>query len=515
MKCFIPAWYSGNRWWVNHIAPTYIQASTAEFDDLISLMGIHAKNKHPFEIVLLNYSPDLRMFLHRHGLIESQYWSVFDHIQGFTHRMPCALDYRTFDWPEETEFMYATTYIRAITSPHHYTNLYYNQEGYLMWMIAFEDDVPEKRYVFDDRGFLSSMVTYDTDGEEVYQYYMTFDGDWVMKEDLKSKKVTIHPKYQHRFQHIIYTSMPDIIDEWLMHYFEDRADINESVLVASDYRHNAMISRHVQADKLCFSIFEERPYAIDSGSWETIESGHYWLVDTLEKAHELEAYRQAHGLDNQLMRITPFDVQMTQNMSSQLHEIKIGLWVDGMTRETFDEIMGQLEQEMLNNAHLRLVLMNRDKRLCPDWVKPVMGHYNPLFAGKHNKPFAFITDEEKQATDFITLETLLFEYQLIELISTLRLVIDLNVEPNLFLQICAIGAAVPQINCRQTDYVQHGMNGYVIENIQTLYVGVDYFLNHLKNWNRSFAYSMKLAKHYASEQILKQLDAWLAGETHG
>ena len=44
---------------------------------------------------------------------------------------------------------------------------------------------------------------------------------------------------------------------------------------------------------------------------------------------------------------------------------------------------------------------------------------------------------------------------------------------------------------------------------------LDYFLDHLKHWNYSFAYSIKLVDEYASEQIIDQLDRLIEGEMHG
>ncbi|MGC9652530.1 accessory Sec system glycosyltransferase Asp1 [Staphylococcus warneri] len=39
---------------------------------------MHKKNGYEYKLIVLNYSPNLRLFLHRHDLFESDYWSVFD-----------------------------------------------------------------------------------------------------------------------------------------------------------------------------------------------------------------------------------------------------------------------------------------------------------------------------------------------------------------------------------------------------------------------------------------------------
>lgn len=65
MKHFIPAWYTTDDWWRSQALPFHRTLKVNEFDELISLMNIHLKNKAPFEMMVLNYSPNLRLFLHR------------------------------------------------------------------------------------------------------------------------------------------------------------------------------------------------------------------------------------------------------------------------------------------------------------------------------------------------------------------------------------------------------------------------------------------------------------------
>ena len=152
MKHFIPAWYSQKRWWADKAEPFYNKRLVTEFDDLISLMNMHQKHQIDFDILVLNYFPDLRTFLHRHQLFEANYWSLFDEIQGFSHRTPQAIDYRQLQWPAETEFVFTPFLMRGVTSPSTYTNIYFNQEGYIVWLEDFEGLKKQRRYIFENRG---------------------------------------------------------------------------------------------------------------------------------------------------------------------------------------------------------------------------------------------------------------------------------------------------------------------------------------------------------------------------
>ena len=128
MKRFIPAWYSRNRWWESTSRPFYLKQYT-DFDDMISLMTMHSSNNVDYQLIVLNFSPYLRTFLHRYDLYESHYWSVFDEIQGVGHQTPQAIDYRDLSWPEGTEFIFTPFQIQAITGDNTFSKIHFSQEG--------------------------------------------------------------------------------------------------------------------------------------------------------------------------------------------------------------------------------------------------------------------------------------------------------------------------------------------------------------------------------------------------
>ncbi len=70
MKYFIPAWYDDQRWWQDTTVPYYQLQNKTEFDDMISLMGMHLENDLDYQLIVLNHAPNLRTFLHRYDLYE-------------------------------------------------------------------------------------------------------------------------------------------------------------------------------------------------------------------------------------------------------------------------------------------------------------------------------------------------------------------------------------------------------------------------------------------------------------
>ena len=117
--------------------------------------------------------------------------------------------------------------------------------------------------------------------------------------------------------------------------------------------------------------------------------------------------------------------------------------------------------------------------------------------------------------EIIKIESVLFEEDLIRTMSQLRVVIDLGDEPDLYLQISAISAGVPQINMIETDYVTPNVNGLIIPSSSNMIQALDYFLLSLKNWNYSYASSLKLVDEFSSTKIIREVNRLIKGELYG
>ncbi len=82
--------------------------------------------------------------------------------------------------------MYTPYLLKCVTSEQNYTNIYFSQEGYSISFEEFERDQLQRRYIFDDRGYLSAIRYFDDDhGEASYQEYLTINGDCVLSKTLK------------------------------------------------------------------------------------------------------------------------------------------------------------------------------------------------------------------------------------------------------------------------------------------------------------------------------------------
>ena len=59
----------------------------------------------------------------------------------------------------------------------------------------FQHNIIQRRYVIDDRGFISAVRTYTETGQSKMKHYFSIKGEEIFKEDLRNKTVTIKEQF--------------------------------------------------------------------------------------------------------------------------------------------------------------------------------------------------------------------------------------------------------------------------------------------------------------------------------
>lgn len=515
MRYFIPAWYSEQKLWKDNTLPFYYKPNKTGFDDMISLISMHKKNGRKYKLLVLNYSPNLRLFLHRHDLFESDYWSVFDVLQNAPNTLPKAIDYLELNWSKDTEFVYSPFMIEAVISENMYSQIKFNQEGYILHIHEFENGVQQKKMIFDDRGFISSIIKYEND-IEIEQTYLNVLGEKVLTENLITGEVLTNTPVKDLLDHNKYKNMLEIIEELVEKFYTYQITLSDDFIVASDQRHNNLITRYFKENQLCFSVFSNRNKNITPNLIQSMQPVKSCLVDTKKNERECNVIINNNLIDMKVFRITPFDTEKIENISSQLYDINIGFWIDNLSRETVEIIINQLYNYIKNKENFKVTILMKDiASKTPKWLLDIVKEKNKLYNEKQkklNEEIADVLEEEMEFIEMIKIESVLFEDDLIRAISTLRVVIDLGEEPDLYLQISAISAGVPQINIIETEYVTPDINGVIIPNSTDMIQALDYFLLSLKNWNYSYSSSIKLVDEFSSTKIIKIVDDLIKGE---
>ena len=67
-----------------------------------------------------------------------------------------------------------------------------------------------------------------------------------------------------------------------------------------------------------------------------------------------------------------------------------------------------------------------------------------------------------------------------KLMATARMMIDVGTVPQAYAQMAAISVGIPQVNRQSSEFVHHGKNGYLIDDLGQLPRAISYFTDDLK-----------------------------------
>lgn len=526
MLHFIPAWYQQNTWCENEQS-WYVRRMHTEFDDTVKQIQLFHRSKiYPCQLLLLGYSPNLRHFLHRQGVYHAPYWSCFDAIQGIKRKKMQILSYHNLKWPPHTEFLYTPFAVVAQIEGVQYAQVEFGEDGNPIRVDLFEQDRVCRRNHYDDRGFLSSTVVYE-DGRPVYQDYLMENGIWKLRSYLTDGHVEVNPEYREytivytdcertvRFLKQQYDSLDQVICEVLATYLEltDRWDI---FCVAMHEQH-AELLRELLPGKLhgqqtILSFFESR-YRVDRHPEvrEILKRVGYVVTDSMENTVRIEA--MAGSQDLPVMNIPPYDTRTDFGISQQLNIQKILIPVDGIEETAFREMIAALGRYLPSNEKARVYLFtrqadyDRENRLL-EWTRKCLRELKfpeEWAAGEEN---GFIAENELEEQ---TGQPVLFhvvqcvdELAVSRCVREQRIMVDMRKQPELYMQITALSAGIPQIVSRKTQFVRQGKNGCILKDIKKLPAVLHYYLGSLTNWNDAMVCSYRLVKQYTVEVLLEK-----------
>lgn len=518
MKYFVPAWSGNEKWWFHLPRPFYSKSKTIVFDDIMSLMSMHHQNKIDFKLLHLSYHPTIRSILHRHDLYELRMWSLFDEIQGFDQVCPRSFQLEDLEWPDDTEFIYSPYIIQAMT-PHYTSKIYFNQVGYLIRMEDFENGQCVRAYIFDDRGYLSALRYYEN-GQASTQDYFTVTGQVVLRENLSSSQVTVMPAFEHLFNKTVYASMEELIKERFHQFCHRDMRQEDHVIVGSNAAYNEIFEGIQAYANVSYSIFSKRNVTLDEALMDSMAHSSKWLVDTNEMASRVKAWLKHQDDPPEMLRLTPFNTQKIVNISSQLNETYIGLWIDNLPCEVLTKVLQQMLVYIQPHASYRLVLITKKNQSgIASWLKQWVSENNESYRASvinedEAKAELIYAKEPLQFEDVIQIQSVPFEDDLIKVLARLRVVMDLGDEPDLYLQIASISVRIPQIHAHPSAYISHQKNGYILSD-GNMYEALDYFLTTLKHWNTAYTFNTKMIDDLSSYHIVQELNEFLEGDTDG
>lgn len=492
----VPAWYNTTRPWFDVTEVFYQQSKRRSFDDSVYHIRLLQKGQESCCLVVLNYMPHLRHFLHEQRLSSVPVWSVFDVIQDVDSEqtaMPFDLD--MFVWPEHAEFVYTPFLVIVYVLGEVYARVEFTQYGTIGYVDFVKNNGVTHRYVMDDRAFVSSVVVYDDNHTPVYQEYWNRHGQWQLREYLQGEQsVLVNPECYHKFKQVKYASIQDVIEERTAMYFADGTP-QDTVIIASHAQHNAFLLNSCHNMKTVLSYFSDRYDMTQVAQLEKdVQKAHAIVTDTQDKEDLLRPL----VYEAKVATIPPYDTRLRLGRSQRYKEQTVFILIEDIVGK--QSVLDTLCQWVYASKWRRLVVATYQHELY-DTLEHTMDQLRVLY-GHGNKVYDETNIEDVVPYQVIDIYT---DQDILPYLERARVVIDLETVPNLFLHIASLSAGVPQINTVQTSYVTHQKNGYVLNDYTELEEALLYFLDSLENWNHALVHTVSLLKDYTSGELM---DKW-------
>ncbi len=512
MLYFIPAWYSGNSFKENS-QQWHQRRLVSEVDDTVKQLQLFDRKKICDTCtLLLNHAPNYRHFLHRQGLLHNNYFSVFDSIQNVKVKKPAIFSYRDLKWPSDIEFVYSPFCVIAYLDGKKYAQIEFGEDGNMIQIDMYQDDVIKRRNIYDDRGFLSLTIVYEK-GNWVYEQYLNPNGTWVVCKcndnrvlvNKKENKYLINDEY-HPFLKSEYDGVEELIKEVLISYlkYTNKDDI---FVLAMHKLHSSLLSEALNNRKTILSFFNNRCRLDDKYSITLCDEADAIVLDSKDTYYKVGLDR--FNYDNKVTNITPFDCRVDFGISRQLKQKNILLSVDLLSDEEYEKVIIILMNYMLKNNDVRTILFTRngaynieDKLL--NKTKDILdknGFDSDYASKKSNVKFENNLNDSLPILFYV--RQCIDELSLSKCLKEQRLVIDLGKQTDLFLQIGSISMGIPMIIGKSSEYVENGKNGFVLNDLDKLDKVLSYYLDTLNNWNNAMIASYEIGKKFSSDNLVK------------
>lgn len=505
---FFPAWYNPDRPWYSTESALLGDSAGSQPDDTVTQLRIFHQGSEDAGLVVLNYAPSLRRFLHSQDILEVPYWSFFDEVQGLDDDYTRPVDFLSLEWPEDVSFYYNPFIVTVMRESEVYARVYVAPEGTLQSIRYYGDGMPTLERIFDDRGFVSSVLMDDEEGRPVTQYYLSRTGDVIVSEDVLSGRIDIVQNPEDRFQSPSYESWDALITEFLSAHLRERRGEGDTVVLALSEQHNALVASTLGDEILVLSRSPGR--SADASSALFHRAGAVFsdvgLSDS-EPADQAEAWANLPELS-----IYPLERRSTFGASANESKVYISLFVDNITTKELDNAIAMMASQLVNDENTRLLVCtfrSQDLDYLQEIRRVIRGYQHldlAFLAGDDIAGLSVdvgVADGPEEKIQLIFLDQ---EAELTRTMAKSRVLVDLGATVSYRLATEAVNAGVPQINRYVQELVTHPINGYVIGDDSELATALGHFLSGLVHWNQSLVQCRVLLDLFSPAEVLGRWD---------
>ena len=507
MYIFVPSWYGDDAGWIRHTNIWHRAGRRMEFDDTVNQIKVFQMSGEEVGIILLGCVPDLRHFLHREKIGGVGVWSAFDEIQNIKGNAPQQVFLNDFAWARELEWVYTPFVMVGYRDGKLCARADFAEDGWLAETTLYEDGIPVRKMHLDDRGFISYSEFYDR-GEPQLRMYYDREGVWQVLEDLNRGFVTVNAETGDRFDRTAYSGMEQLIEEMLgKHLAKSPMD---TLIIAMDGKHNAMVERTAGGRELAYSLFSRRNKKPNREACLRCLRGKRILVtDTQYMAEGLRKRFPEYGTG--ILDITPYDARVSFGDSTKIKELKVLFYMDETGIQYYVDALRGVLTYMKENKNVCLTIGTGGRmaeRISGDMIKDMldmlMERMGVHFVFEENTPDIAENETGEKEQPRITVRRCVTETDIIEVLSDHRVIMDVSRTPDLYLQIAGISAGLPMILGAESRYVTHRENGWILEDEAETEEALRFFLAGLGNWNRALVTSLRKISDYTNGNIVKK-----------
>lgn len=520
MIYFIPAWYSNNDWKENEQA-WYRARTVTEFDDTVKQVQLFFRRKvADFKILLLGFSPDFRHFLHRQGVYHAPYWSCFDSMQGIRRKDMQVFSYHELNWPEGVEFIYSPFAVIALLNGKKYAVIEFAEDGNMFRVDMYHDEVMVSRNLYDDRGFISCQIVF-RNGLPYREQYFNEDGVWKFARFLDDGHTIINPDSDYFItgegeneKKIVYRKkVYESIDEMILEVFSEALPEGKEDIftIAMDRLHSGVVLKALDGRKKILSFFNRR---LEEGLMEDddrlIDQADYIVLDKKETEDDISDHLVNSMAERKI--ITPYDSRVEFSDSQHLRVQNTLFAVDGLDQDEFDDYIVKFAEYQKENKRARTVLFTRSsdydaRRLLLHNARKALrkAGMDPEIAREKNQRTENSLDMAEESEQIFFVSQCVDEMAVSHTLRDQRVVVDLNPDPDQFLQISAMSMGIPQITLKETDYIEDGKNGKVLKDKSLLIESIRFYLESIENYNAAEIASYELGSRFSTNRLV---DSW-------
>lgn len=535
---------------MNFAVPEWaINAQALPNDAVVHLAQMAEEADWPLTLLFLNEAPALRQQLNANGLLRLPWWNVFDEIQGIPIDEGLPLDVSDVPLPADSDLVYNGDGVLIMREDQLLGTVTRHQGA--VWQVRWLlEDRGQRVDQYDDRGLLATQTWFTAEAEMIQKEWLGISGQWIMRQ---TDHVEIAAAAKERFAQDSYPDTASVVGEFLHHYLLEQAAPTSLVMMANTaaVRFAPIIPATVETHY--FVTAGQKQILTDLSSTATS-----FIAETAVNADQVQTQlNHVSGSRQPVIRvIPPFSTALNLGRSNEVAASIIYWHVNRLDRAERDTVFHQLLTQLQHEGDNQLIIdTDTDEQSAEfqhtavrfaaeqqgiDLDSAEFNHLQAVLNGQElpeatpveaktemteaDEKAAVASDEQPEDDDSeailavqrflarIAYQTNAPYEQVRQDFATARLLVDLGQVPNLFMQITAISAGIPQINRRDTGYVQAGGNGQLIDQLGELPAALVYFLNSLHHWNEALVVNAQLIEQYSEEH---SRDLWQEVLNHG